>query len=88
MCEITKKIICAAMAADETATAEERQIVADALAGDMPPLTVSETAERLGVSRPTVYALLRAGKLTRVGRRVSARSLAKFFEERIQEVVA
>lgn len=79
MQEMTRVSINAILAADHTATAEERARVADALSGAWTPLTVSDVAERLMVSRPKVYALLRAGILQRVADgRVSAQSVRDY----------
>ena len=79
MQEMTRVSINAILAADHTATAEERARVADALSGAWTPLTVSDVADRLAVSRPKVYALLRAGILQRVADgRISARSVRDY----------
>ena len=88
MCEVTKKAIIALVAADEMATDAERESVAAALAGEFRPLTICEAAERLGVTRPTVYAMIRAAKLVRVGKRVSGRSIAEFFKPETKRVKA
>ena len=68
MCEHTRRAITALLATDECATDEERRRVAAAMAGDaQPTMTVVEVARRLGVCRPTVYKLLRAGRIQRLG---------------------
>ena len=82
MCEVTKRAMLALVAADDTATAEERDRVAAAIAGEAPPLTVTAAAERLGVSRPTLYAMVRAGKLKRLSDgRICGRSVADYFDQ-------
>lgn len=79
MCEITKRVICAAIAADETATDAERDRIAEAVAGLDRPLTITQAAARIGVSRPTLYAMIRAGKLARTASgKIAARSVNDF----------
>ena len=76
---MTKNAIAAIMAADDTATVEERARVVDALSGEWTPLSVSDVANRLGFSRPKIYALLRAGILERTADgRVSTKSVADY----------
>lgn len=65
MTAATRKAIVALLAVDETATEAERNRVALALSGRYGVLSVAEAAERLGVSRPTIYRLIKAGYLTR-----------------------
>lgn len=80
MCEVTKRAMLALVNADDTATDEERRRIETAIAGEFEPLSVSAAAERLGVSRPTVYALVRAGKLTRLANgRICGQSVADYF---------
>ena len=87
MCEITRRAVMAIMAADDTATDVERDKVARAVAGDYPPLTVCAAAERLGVSRPTLYAMIRAGRLRRLpDGRVCGSSVADYLASRTKEV--
>ena len=82
MTAATRKAIVALMAVDETATADERERVAAALAGRMcEVLTVAEVARRLRVSRMTVYAMSRRGHLARLqDGRISARSVEQYLE--------
>lgn len=68
MTEITRKAIVALMAVDETATVEERDRIAFALAGRVRVFNVAETAEMLGLSRPTVYDMIKKGELKRTSR--------------------
>ena len=83
MQQMTRTAIAAIMAADETATGEERARVADALSGAYTPLKIYEVAERLGCSRPKVYTLLRAGVLERVADgRISAKSVSDYCANR------
>lgn len=80
MCEITKRAVLAILAADDTATDDERERVAMAVSGEYAPLTICDAAERLGVTRPTLYAMVRAGKLTRLADgRICGRSVADYF---------
>lgn len=80
MCEVTRKAVAALLAADETATEDERRRVALALSGDYAALTLRDAAERLGVSVPTVYALVRAGKIERLADgRISGLSIERYF---------
>ena len=80
MCEITKRAVLAILAADDTATDDERERVAMAVSGEYAPITISDAAERLGVTRPTLYAMVRAGKLTRLADgRICGRSVADYF---------
>lgn len=79
MCEITKRVICAAIAADETATDAERDRIAEAVAGLDRQLSITQAAARIGVSRPTLYAMIRAGKLARTASgKIAARSVNDF----------
>lgn len=79
MCEITKRVICAAIAADDTATDAERDRIAEAVAGLDRQLTITEAAARIGVSRPTLYAMIRSGKLARTASgKIAARSVNDF----------
>ena len=80
MQQMTRVAIVAILNADNTATDEERRRVELAVEGEFKPLTVCEAAERMGVSRPTVYALVRAGRLKRTGKRISGRSVAEYFK--------
>lgn len=83
MCELTKKAIAAVLSADETATEEERRRVAEALAGVPMPMTICEAAERLGVSRPKLYMLIRQGRLSRIADgRVDGKSVAEYLKPR------
>lgn len=80
MHQMTKIAIVAILNADDTATDEERRRIETAIAGEFEPLNVSAAAERLGVTRPTIYALLRAGKLTRLANgRICGKSVADYF---------
>lgn len=80
MCEITKRAVIAILAADETATDDERERVAQAVTGEFAPLSICAAAERLGVTRPTLYAMLRAGKLKRLSDgRICGKSVADYF---------
>ena len=80
MCEVTKRAMLALVNADDTATDEERRRIEMAIAGEFEPLNVSEAADRLGVSRPTIYTLVRAGKLTRLADgRICGLSVADYF---------
>lgn len=65
MTEVTRRAIVALAAADETATEEERERIAFALAGKARVYNVAEAARMLGVSRPTIYALVRRKMLER-----------------------
>lgn len=70
MTEITRKAIIALISVDDTATKEERDRIARALAGDIRPVArvikLSEAAERLGRSIRTVQNLISCGRLTGV----------------------
>ena len=80
MHRMTKIAIVAILNADDTATDEERRRIETAIAGEFEPLNVSQAAERLGVTRPTIYALIRAGKLTRLANgRICGKSVADYF---------
>lgn len=80
MCEVTKRAMLALVNADDTATDEERRRIETAINGEFEPLNVSEAADRLGVSRPTIYGLLRVGKLTRLADgRICGKSIANYF---------
>ena len=80
MCEVTKRAMLALVNADDTATDEERRRIETAIAGEFEPLNVSAAAERLGVTRPTIYALVRAGKLARLSNgRICGKSVADYF---------
>ena len=68
MTEVTRRAIIAIAAADETATAEERDRIAFALAGRVRVFNIAETAEMLGLSRPTVYDMIKKGELKRTSR--------------------
>lgn len=59
----TRKAIVALLAVDETATPEERDRVAMALAGGAAVLSVKETMQRLGCSRQYIWRLVKAGRL-------------------------
>ena len=80
MCEVTKRAMLALVNADDTATEDERRRIVTAINGEFEPLSVSAAAERLGVTRPTIYALVRAGKLTRLANgRICGKSVADYF---------
>ena len=67
--EHTKLAIIALLAVDKTATDEERQTVARALAGTPPGpvvLSIKEVCRRLGKTRQTVYNLCKRGLLQSV----------------------
>lgn len=68
MTEVTRKAIIALAAADETATVEERDRIAFALAGKFRVFSVTEVSEMLGLSRPTVYDMLKKGEIKRTSR--------------------
>ena len=68
MTEVTRRAIIALAAADETATVEERDRIAFALAGRVRVFNIAETAEMLGLSRPTVYDMIKKGELKRTSR--------------------
>ena len=77
---VTRNAIAALMAADETATEDERKRVALALSGEYTAMSVVDTAKRLGVSPPTVYSMIRAGKLERLSDgRISGLSIERYF---------
>ena len=59
----TRKAIIALLAVDETATPEERDRVALALAGGVAVVSVKEAMRRLGCSRQYIWRLVKAGKL-------------------------
>ena len=83
MCEVTKRAVIALLAADDTATDDERERVAMAVKGVVAPYTITDAAGRLGVSRPTLYSMLRAGILQRLpDGRVDARSVADYLTNR------
>jgi predicted transcriptional regulator len=65
MTDVTRKAIVALLAVDETASVEERDRVAAALAGTVRVMSIAEAAKRLGVTRPTVYAYIQSGLLAR-----------------------
>ena len=65
MTDVTRRAIVALLAADEPATEKARTDVAIALRGDIArKVTFKEACERLGVSRPTLYRLVKNGQLT------------------------
>lgn len=83
----TRKAITALLAVDDTATTEERDRVAIALAGSSAVLKIATVAERLGLSRPTVYGLIRRGVLrTNVDGMVSEVELNRYVLNTQQEV--
>ena len=55
--------ISALLAADESATDEERTAVAAAISGQWRALTIKDAAKRLGCNRPKVYKMIRNGML-------------------------
>ena len=80
MCEVTKRAMLALVNADDTATVEERKRIEVAIKGEFEPLKVYQAAKRLGVTKPTIYAMVRAGKLTRLANgRICGRSVADYF---------
>ena len=86
MHRMTKIAIVAILNADDTATDEERRRIETAIAGEFEPMNVSAAAERLGVTRPTIYALVRAGKLTRLANgRICGKSVADYFANNTTE---
>lgn len=90
MTEVTKKAIIALVSVDATATKEERESVARALAGDMRPVArlirLSEAAERLGRTVRTVQNLVAAGRLTGV-KGSSGKSLIGITEASFEQYV-
>ena len=68
MTEVTRRAIVALAAADETATDEERDRIAFALNGKARVYTIAEVAKMLGLSRPTVYDMVKKGELKRTSR--------------------
>lgn len=70
MTDVTKKAIIALVSVDETATKEEREFIARALAGDMRPIArvikLGEAADRLGRTVRTVQNLIATGRLAGV----------------------
>lgn len=79
MTEVTRRAIIALASADETATEEERDRIAFALAGKARLYSIAETAKMLGVSRPTIYALVKRGMLDRTPNgEISERSIYKY----------
>ena len=81
MCEVTKRALMAVVNADETTTDDERRRIEAAIAGEYEALTITEVADRLSVTRPTVYAMVRAGKLKRLADgRICGKSVADYFE--------
>ena len=62
--DYTVKGVCAMLAADPTATEEERSRVAAALRGRaVTVVKIAEVCRRLGRSRPTVWRLVKGGRL-------------------------
>ena len=85
MCNEAKSATIALITTDKTTTEDERMLIEAALVGECKPLKLCDAAERLGVSRPTIYTLVRAGKLQRLPNgRISARSVADFLAGKIQ----
>lgn len=81
MCEVTKRALMAVVNADETATDDERRRIEAAIAGEYEAMTITEVADRLSVTRPTVYAMVRSGKLKRLADgRICGKSVADYFE--------
>ena len=80
----TRKAIVALLAVDETATPEERDRVALALAGGAAVLSVKEAMQRLGCSRQYIWRLVKAGRLDPVrglgdnNRGITEASVAKY----------
>lgn len=80
MCEVTRKAITALLAADDTATEDERRRVALAVSGQYEVFTVVAAAKRLGVTPPTLYAMIRAGKIERLADgRISGMEIERYF---------
>ena len=79
MTEVTRRAIVALAAADETATEEERDRIAFALAGRSRLYNIAETAKMLGVSRPTVSTMIQRGMLTRTAHgEISEQSIYRY----------
>lgn len=78
--EATRWAVCALLAADAEATEDERRRVALAMAGDYSAYSVVAAAKRLGVTPPTLYAMIRAGKIERLADgRISGMEIERYF---------
>lgn len=80
MCEVVKRAILQMIAADDTASDDERERVMMAVTGEYAPLTICAAADRLGITRPTLYAMIRAGKIKRLADgRICGKSVEDYF---------
>lgn len=80
MCEVVKRAILQMIAADDTASDDERERVTMAVTGEYAPLTICAAADRLGITRPTLYAMIRAGKIKRLADgRICGKSVEDYF---------
>lgn len=76
MQESTKRAIVALLAVDATATEDERARVSLALASTWRAISVAAASRMLGVTRPTIYRLVRDGMLSRAADgRISEQSI-------------
>lgn len=74
--ESTRKAIIALLAVDATATEAERARVALALTNTWRAISVAAASRMLGVTRPTIYRLVRDGMLSRAADgRISEQSI-------------
>ena len=79
MTEATRRAIIALAAVDETTSPEERDRIAFALAGRVKLYTIAETAKMLGLSRPTIYDMVKRGELQRTSRgQITETSINKY----------
>lgn len=77
--ESTRRAIIALLAVDATATADERNRVSLALANTWRAVSVAAASRMLGVTRPTIYRLVRDGMLSRAADgRISEQSIERY----------
>lgn len=67
MLDSTRDAIAALVAVDKTMTDDERERVMAAMRGDgCAVVTFADACKRIGVSRPTVYRLVKCGRLVAI----------------------
>ena len=89
--EQTRKAICALLAIDERATPQERERVAEAMAGEpvdaVATLTIAEACKRLGCSRTTIWRRVNSGKLTGIPGEGEARNIRWVTRESVERLL-
>ena len=90
--ETTRRAICALLATDESATKEDRDRVAESLAGEpvdaVATLTIAEACKRLNCSRTTIWRRVRAGRLTGVCGEGEAGNIRWITRESVERLLA